>query len=223
MIVDETGVYADAGTADDGVSVQRGVGRLMRSMLQFAANDDIDATLHDVKAQLLIANGGKPGEEGTTWTEWQDENADELHLRYDSADETLAYVPADGFTEEYLSTETGWSKLEIRQCMDHDEDLGGAYKQELGDRDLANLFSGVVIVQVEDEKIDEENSTLKVTKHVEGTGADTGQSFDFTVELNEQLSGQYGRCSLRTELPPLPWEMMNPSPLQGCRTGSRTR
>lgn len=128
--MDETGVYADAGTADDGVSVQRGVGRLMRSMLQFAANDDIDATLHDVKAQLLIANGGKPGEEGTTWTEWQDENADELHLRYDSADETLAYVPADGFTEEYLSTETAGQSWRSRQCMVTMKIWQGAYKQD---------------------------------------------------------------------------------------------
>ncbi|WP_419035270.1 DUF7601 domain-containing protein [Dysosmobacter sp.] len=192
VIVNDTGVYADAGSEDDGVSVQRGVGRLMRSMLQFAANDDIDATLHDVKAQLLTANGSEPGKEGTTWTEWQNENADELHLRYDSADETLAYVPADGFTEEYLSTETGWSKLEIRQCMDHDEDLGGAYKQELGKQDLANLFSGVVIVQVEDKKTSEGTSALTITKYVKGTGADTNQNFDFTVQLDKPLNGWYG-------------------------------
>lgn len=191
VVVDDTGVYADAGSEDDGISVQRGVGRLMRSMLQFAANDDIDATLHDVKAQLLTASNESPTE-AMDWTEWKTENADELHLRYDSADETLAYVPADGFTKEYLSTETGWSKLEIRQCLVHADDLGGAYKQDLGEKDLSNLFSGVVIVQVEDKKTSEGTSALKVTKHVEGTDADTSQSFDFTVTVEPELNGWYG-------------------------------
>lgn len=191
VIVNDTGVYADAGSEDDGVSVQRGVGRLMRSMLQFAANDDIDATLHDVKAQLLTTSNESPTE-AMDWTEWKTENADELHLRYDSADETLAYVPADGFMEEYLSTETGWSKLEIRQCLAHDDDLDGAYKQNLGKQDLANLFSGVVIVQVEDRKTSVGTSALNVTKHVTGTGADTSQSFDFTVTVERELNGWYG-------------------------------
>lgn len=191
VIVDDTGVYADAGSEDDGVSVQRGVGRLMRSMLQFAANDDIDATLHDVKAQLLTAQE-EPSE--AEWTEWNDSLSrdSELHLRYDSADETLAYVPADGFTKEYLSTETGWSKLEIRQCLAHADDLGDAYKQDLGEKDLSNLFSGVVIVQVEDKKTSEGTSALEVTKYVKGTGADTNQNFDFTVQLDKPLNGWYG-------------------------------
>lgn len=193
VIVDDTGVYADAGSKDDGVSVQRGVGRLMRSMLQFAANDDIDATLHDVKAKLLTSEK-EPSE--AVWTQWND-NADqssELHLRYNSEDDTLAYVPAaeNGYTKEYLSTDTGWSKLEIRQCMAHDDDLGDAYKQKLGDQDLSNLFSGVVIVQVEDKKTSEGTSALKVTKHVKGTGADTNQNFDFTVQLDRPLNGWYG-------------------------------
>ncbi len=196
VIVDNTGVYADAGSEDDGVSVQRGVGRLMRSMLQFAANDDIDATLHDVKAQLLTAQE-EPSE--AEWTEWNDSLSrdSELHLRYDSADETLAYVPADDFTKEYLSTETGWSKLEIRQCLAHDDDLGGAYKQELGKRDLANLFSGVVIVQVEDEKTPDTtgSSCLSVTKHVSGAEGETGREFHFKVELkngDKTFNGWYG-------------------------------
>ena len=59
VIVDNTGVYVNAGTANDGVSVRRGVGSIVHSMLQFAAGDDIDATLHDIKATLVTAGNGQ--------------------------------------------------------------------------------------------------------------------------------------------------------------------
>ncbi|MBM6687243.1 hypothetical protein H9X89_16970, partial [Faecalicatena contorta] len=52
VVVNDQGVFADAGVADDGVRVDLGVGYLVRSMVQFAADDDIDATLHDVTAAL---------------------------------------------------------------------------------------------------------------------------------------------------------------------------
>ena len=52
VIVDHTGVYADAGEANDGVTVARGVGSVVKSMLQFAAKAKIDATLHNIVAKF---------------------------------------------------------------------------------------------------------------------------------------------------------------------------
>ncbi|MFQ9410399.1 MAG: prealbumin-like fold domain-containing protein [Evtepia gabavorous] len=69
VIVDDTGVYADAGKEEDMVSVNLGVGKLVKSMVQFAADDDIDATLHDIKAALET---GTYKDEKWDWTETED-------------------------------------------------------------------------------------------------------------------------------------------------------
>lgn len=45
VLVDESAVYANAGTADDGVNVARGTGYLVSSVDQFASQGDIDNTL----------------------------------------------------------------------------------------------------------------------------------------------------------------------------------
>ena len=55
VIVDNTDVYANAGTVDDDITVLRGVGKIVRSMLQFAVPDDINATLTDIQAALYTA------------------------------------------------------------------------------------------------------------------------------------------------------------------------
>ena len=52
VIVNDTGVYANAGTAEDGISVERGVGRLVNSMAQFASKDTVDTTLNQIVAKF---------------------------------------------------------------------------------------------------------------------------------------------------------------------------
>lgn len=54
ILVNDNGVFADAGQKDDGVVVQRGMGSIVKSMLQFAANDDVDATLNHMMARFYI-------------------------------------------------------------------------------------------------------------------------------------------------------------------------
>ena len=73
IVVDHTGVYADAGVADDGIEVLRGVGSIMRSMLHFAADDDVDTTLHDIKATLA---SGVTYQDGTI--QWEPNDEDHL-------------------------------------------------------------------------------------------------------------------------------------------------
>lgn len=55
-LVTDNAVYANAGTADDGVSVARGPGYLIKNMQQFASKGQIDNTLTWIYTQLKISN-----------------------------------------------------------------------------------------------------------------------------------------------------------------------
>ena len=175
VVVDNTGIYADAGGAGDDVSVQRGVGSIVHSMIQFATNDDIDATLHNIKADLYTADSGSglPTDESG----WKSTREEKLHLRFQEGADTLNYREEDD-SYRYFTIDEGWSKLKIYQCLDHNNT--GSPREELeDDQELTNLFSGTVVVQVRNTS----TGNLKISKDVvNNTGLDGTQTeFKFTL------------------------------------------
>ena len=192
VIVDNTGVYADAGTETDAVSVRRGVGSVVRSMVQFATNDDVDTTLHDIKTELV--SGERSGNE-FSWDSWDANDGNDLHLQFQNTHAVLEYGTYDGKGNPYFEVESGWSKLLVRQCLAHQEDEGiSSKKQHLDeDQDLTNLFSGTVTVCVKNQRI----NSLTISKTVvdESGEVTEGQEFTFTLTMtdatNDQLNGTY--------------------------------
>lgn len=178
VVVDNTGVYADAGDADDGVSVRRGVGSVIKSMIQFAADDDVDSTLHDIKTELV---SGSFDNNSFTWGNWDENSENELHLQYENDNRVLEYGPIEDGQNAYFDVDSGWSKVLIRQCMDHRNSESNANITDLGDDDLTNLFSGSVTVRVENQSI----GSLTIKKIVEedpGTTENDTDEFHFTIE-----------------------------------------
>ncbi len=64
IVVDNTGVYADAGREDDGVVVARGMGSIVKSMAEFASLGDIDTTLSNIVARFYTVPSGTISEDG---------------------------------------------------------------------------------------------------------------------------------------------------------------
>lgn len=182
VVVDNTGIYADAGGAGDDVSVQRGVGSIVHSMIQFATNDDIDATLHNIKADLYTADSGSglPTDESG----WKSTREEKLHLRFQEGADTLNYREEDD-SYRYFTIDEGWSKLKIYQCLDHNKTESP--KEELEkDQELTNLFSGTVVVQVRNTS----TGNLKISKDVVNNtgleGTQTEFKFTLTGSVNEK-------------------------------------
>lgn len=196
VVVNDTGVYADAGKQDDGVTVLRGVGSVARSMIQFVVNDHVDITLRDIKAALAQNVTYDSSSSKFTWGEADWNNTDGVrHLTYTDANGMLDYGPQDSTTTPTLdnltlSTDVGWSKLLIRQDYNQGSADDAKLKTDLGDRDITNLFSGTVTVRVANDK----TGNLKISKQVTGNGVPAGQGFTFEVTVkdgNTPISGTY--------------------------------
>lgn len=194
VVIDSTGVYADAGTAGDGVTVARGVGRVVGSMQQFTVDDDVDTTLHDIKAALVTA----PSYEGaaTPWSASQWDAADAGHrsgamyLEYSDPEDPLPgavfdYAPAQPGGVSALETDTGWSKLVINQWLDAPNGADPSLKKDLGTTDLAGIYSGTVVVRVADKRVQSltiaKNVTVRTGSSVMSTPAD--RAFEFSLEV----------------------------------------
>ena len=172
IIVNESGVYADAGDDSDDVAVRRGVGSIVKSMVQFATDDDIDTTLHDITASLQTKD-----DFGDAWQPAGDNSI--LHLQFDNGYQTLEYGPLKKDEQFYFETETGWSNLEIHQCEEHSADGSDDLKQSIEkDKNLVNLFSGSVTVLVRNAH----ESSLTIRKTVEGN-AQADEEFKFIISL----------------------------------------
>ena len=89
VIVNDTGVYANAGTEEDGISVERGVGRLVNSMAQFASKDTVDTTLNQIVAKFYTTE--KVPNEDFQWREIKGSGKD---AAFSPVEGVVAYHPA---------------------------------------------------------------------------------------------------------------------------------
>lgn len=157
FVVDSSGVHVDAGEHNDDISVKLGVGKIVKSMVQFATDDGIDATLHDITATLQTAKDYDTS--GTT--SWTDQGQS-MDLSYGATETVLEYGPASADGPVYLTYDSGWGRLNIKQNLNAGADgtPSPEPKQELKpDQSLNNLFSGTTMVVVANQPIDPDEPT----------------------------------------------------------------
>lgn len=183
VIVDDYGVHADAGTADDGVSTFVGPGALMKSLGQFGAEGDIDNTLTWIKGTRQTSNGETNDNDNLTWTDVEPVRADDtVHLKYGANGRMYQYGPTEEGKPYRLETETGWIRMGITQDEQPKGITAKGARADLGAMNLNALFTGATCVRVANER----EASLEVTKKVvvpDGlTGnKDAGFTFKFTV------------------------------------------
>ena len=182
VIVDDThGVMADAGTEEDGISVNVSEGTLVPTMTPFATNDAIDHSLTNITTTRMEAPSGSDWNPNLTAS--TTEKPVELTLDTDKfkLDGSMSYTSHSG--RDCWSTETGWLWFHITQTLFNPSEA--PLKTDLSRYDLTRLFSGKTTVVVTDTRV----GSLAVTKNVE-VGDDTssdrpdpGAAYHVTVTL----------------------------------------
>ena len=201
VVVNDDGVFADAGEKDDGIYVGRGgLGTLLNSMEQFANNNDIDTTLTNMKINLRVSES-EPQSDGS-WKDAKIIHDDPLHIRYTEIGEEshvghYNVQNDDGSSDDLLqhvsffTTDTGWPSVVMQQCGDHDSGNSKAEKTDLGDTDMSHLFVLETMVMVKDETIGD----LEISKKVTNDSSDNkfeNKEFEFSVKLNETVKNGDG-------------------------------
>ena len=174
VIVDDSGVYVDAGKKGDGVLSVSGPGSLIASLAQFGSPDSIDNTLTHIKGRLQSTTG-LDDEGNLTWGQTSTANGvtpslagNLMHMRYDKTTQgtktILRYVEDGGERNGQLATifaDTGINRMALYQ---DDDATNGT---DLGTLQLNHLFTTATAVQYTDRRV----ARLQVTKTVT---ADTG-------------------------------------------------
>lgn len=187
VIVDDSGVYVDAGEMSDGVRSMSGPGSLIASLAQFGSPDSIDNTLTHIKGKLqsavVDANGNLTWGPTSPADNW-------MHMRYDKTTQgtktVLCYVENGGERDGKLATifaDTGINRMALYQ---DDDATNGT---DLGTLQLNHLFTTATAVQYTDaakvsvpvEKKWVGPAAAKAAVRLLADGKDTGKS----IELNE--------------------------------------
>ncbi len=205
VIVDDSGVYVDAGKVNDGVRSMSGPGSLIASLAQFGSPDSIDNTLTHIKGKLQSATGAD-AKGNLTWDQTSTAEgvtptlADGMmHMRYDKTMQgtrtVLRYVEDGGDRNGQLATifaDTGINRMALYQ---DDDATNGT---DLGTLQLNHLFTTATAVQYTDRRV----ARLQVTKTVtadDGLTAPTKDAsnndltFTFKFTLPESQKGYEAR------------------------------
>lgn len=199
VIVDDSGVYVDAGKEGDGVRSMSGPGSLIASLAQFGSPDSIDNTLTHIKGKLqsaaVDANGNLTwGQTCTAQGVTPSLAGNWMHMRYDKttqgAKAILRYVEDGGERDGQLATifaDTGINRMALYQ---DDDATNGT---DLGTLQLNHLFTTATAVQYTDRRV----ARLQVTKTVtadngltaptkDANGNDLTFTFKFTLPDSEE-------------------------------------
>lgn len=194
VIVDDTGVYVDAGKEGDGVRSMSGPGSLLSTLSQYGTNDEVDQTLARIMGTLESASEGQPSlswgdctAKGVTPADVNDNPMlMQLGSNGSSAGSVLQYVRADG-SLPIIYADTGINRMRITQekiTQDGKPFTG----DNLGELQLNQLFTSASGVEYTDKRL----ARLEVTKQVtsaDGATAPTtyvdaqGQTQDLTFEF----------------------------------------
>lgn len=208
VIVDDSGVYVDAGEENDGVRSMSGPGSLIASLAQFGSPDSIDNTLTHIKGKLQSATGADAkgnltwGQECTAEGVTPSLTDHLMHMRYDKtpqgAKTVLRYVedgkPRDGQLAT-IYADTGINRMALYQEDDSSYiDDASKARTNLGTLQLNHLFTTATAVQYTDRRV----ARLQVTKTVtadDGLTAptkdakDNDLTFTFKFTLPESQKG----------------------------------
>ena len=186
VIVDDSGVYVDAGEENDGVLSMSGPGSLIASLAQFGSPDSIDNTLTHIKGKLqsavVDANGNLTWGPTSPTDNW-------MHMRYDKTAQgtktILRYVEDGGDRDGQLATifaDTGVNRMALYQEDDSAYiDDASKTRTKLGTLQLNHLFTTATAVQYTDCRV----APLQVTKTVT---TDTGLTAPTKDANNKDLT-----------------------------------
>ncbi len=192
-------IYADAGEADDGVTVMAGVGKLVQTMVKYASDGAINITLRDITAFAQGQPSGSFAMDGwaDTVLPGTDDQVRSLNLHYG-----INAVVDYGLSDEdggknyspFFVTDTGYVRTRVQQNLhEHDDPDDPFYStaeaDDLGDMDITGLFSliNTVVVTDRDPALPATGS-LVLSKTVEGDGLapeDYLRNFNFEVRLHD--------------------------------------
>lgn len=176
VIVDNSGVYVDAGSEGDGVRSMSGSGSLLSALSQYGSGDSVDETLTKVAGTLESAT---ETEDGLIWRGEctaqgitpPDVNTNPMKMSYSpevsSSGDVLKYVTSDG-SLPIIYADTGINRMRIQQYGKPEKG------DDLGTMRLNQLFTSATGVQYTDQRV----AQLEVTKQVTSDSGVTAPSTD---------------------------------------------
>lgn len=206
VIVDDSGVYVDAGKVNDGVRSMSGPGSLIASLAQFGSPGSIDNTLTHIKGKLQSATVDASG--SLTWDQTCTAEGvtpsltdDPMHMRYDKTTQgtrtVLRYVEDKGVRDGQLAivyADTGINRMALYQENDPSYiDDASKTRTNLSTLQLNHLFTTATAVQYTDRRV----ARLQVTKTVtaddgltapvkDAKGNDLTFTFKFTLPESQK-------------------------------------
>ncbi|OXM99745.1 SpaA isopeptide-forming pilin-related protein [Bifidobacterium vansinderenii] len=216
VVINQWGVFVNAGEKDDGVKVVRGVGNLVKTMNTYGSSPTVDSTLTWLRmTPHLYTKTDDDKAEDTSLTDVQTARvADGAVKTTGAAKDTTIGVTygsvADGNVVQEYGPQTGDGNLVyvadtgyLMPSTTQDAAPKGAEKSvgrvELGDKRLSSLVTGSAMVQVADTP-EPTTATAAVRKTVDGLEPTwpEGVSFKFRLDASEVETKGAGAAPLPT-------------------------